>query len=129
MHRLFGMHSHCAVMAVSIDWESGADDIQEKMAEYALAVLKGKRSKSLFINFAVRIAQECDCWPKDFPLIARDIGIFISTDPVAVDKATFDLSIRYAVRTYLPRLIRTGMNEAIKACRKDRSRQYGSMSS
>ena len=81
----------CAVMAISIDWESGADDIQEKMAEYALAVLKGKEKKSLFINFAVRIAQECDCWPKDFPLIAPDIGIFISTDPVAVDKAAFDL--------------------------------------
>jgi uncharacterized protein len=77
-------------MAISIDWESGADDIQEKMAEYALAVLRGKEKKSVFINFAVRISQECDCWPKDFPLIAPDIGIFVSTDPVAVDKASFD---------------------------------------
>lgn len=81
----------CTFDAVSIAWDSGADDIQEKMAEYAYAVLKDKKGRLLFINFAVRISKECDCWTKDFPRISPDIGILVSTDPVAVDKASFDL--------------------------------------
>jgi uncharacterized protein len=80
----------CPSGAMSVAWESGANDVQEKMAEYAYAVLKGKEARALFINFAVRISQECDCWTKDFPIIAPDVGIFVSTDPVAADRASMD---------------------------------------
>jgi uncharacterized Fe-S center protein len=84
----------CPSGAMSVAWDSGVDDVQEKMAEYALAVLKNKKKKSLFINFAVRISQECDCWTKDFPKIAPDVGILVSADPVAVDKASFDVVVK-----------------------------------
>jgi uncharacterized Fe-S center protein len=65
--------------------------VQDKMAEYAQAVLKHKQKKSGFINFAVKINKECDCWGLENPRIAPDVGIFASNDPVSIDKASFDL--------------------------------------
>lgn len=81
----------CKFNAVDINWEAGGVNIQEKMTEYALAVLKEKRKKSVFINFAVKITKECDCLAKDDPKIAPDIGILASADPVSIDKASLDL--------------------------------------
>jgi uncharacterized Fe-S center protein len=61
------------------------------MAEYSLAVLKSKMNKVGFINFALKINKECDCWGAENPRIAPDVGILASTDPVSIDKASFDL--------------------------------------
>ncbi|MDO8661885.1 MAG: DUF362 domain-containing protein [Candidatus Omnitrophota bacterium] len=80
----------CPTMAMFIDIEAG-DKTQEKIVEYTLAVLKEKKGKAGFINFALRINQECDCWGADNPRIAPDVGIFASLDPVSIDKASFDL--------------------------------------
>ncbi len=80
----------CPTGAMFIDFGAG-DKVQEKMVEYALAALWGKNGKAGFLNFAVRINKECDCWPFDNPRIAPDVGIFASLDPVSIDKASFDL--------------------------------------
>lgn len=80
----------CPTGAMFIDFGAG-DKVQEKMVEYALAALWGKKGKAGFLNFAVRINKECDCWPFDNPRIAPDVGIFASLDPVSIDKASFDL--------------------------------------
>lgn len=80
----------CPTMAMFIDFGAG-DKVQEKMAEYALAVLKGKEGRAGFLNFAVRINRECDCWGAENSRIAPDVGIFASLDPVSIDKASFDL--------------------------------------
>jgi uncharacterized Fe-S center protein len=80
----------CPNMAIFIDFEAG-NAVQEKMAEYALAVLDNKKGKSCFLNFALRISQECDCWSYKNPRIGPDVGIFASLDPVSIDKASFDL--------------------------------------
>jgi uncharacterized Fe-S center protein len=82
----------CPSMAIFIDFEAG-NAVQEKMAEYALAVLgdKNKKGKACYLNFALRISQECDCWSGKNPRIASDVGILASLDPVAIDKASFDL--------------------------------------
>lgn len=80
----------CPTMAMFVDFEAG-ESTQEKMAEYALAVLKDKKNKSAFLNFALRINKECDCWGADNPRIAPDVGIFASLDPVSIDKASFDM--------------------------------------
>lgn len=81
----------CGVNAIDVDWESGGGIIQEKMVEYAQAVLKGKQGRVAFFNFALKITAECDCLAKDDPRIAPDIGIFASDDPVSIDKACFEL--------------------------------------
>jgi len=80
----------CVHEAIDVDWEAGGSMVQEKMIEYASAVLRSKKNKCAFINFAIKITKECDCLAKDDPRIAPDIGIFASTDPVSIDKACFD---------------------------------------
>jgi hypothetical protein len=80
----------CPTMAMFIDFAAG-DKTQNKMTEYCLAVLKDKKEKSGFINFAVKINKECDCWGAENPRIAPDVGILASLDPVSIDKASFDL--------------------------------------
>ncbi len=88
----------CPHSAITVDFAGGVSSIQEKMVEYAAAVLNRKKGKSIFINFAVTISQECDCWTKDYPRIAPDVGILMSKDPVSVDKASYDLVIKTCAR-------------------------------
>jgi len=80
----------CPTLALFVDFKAGAA-VQEKMAEYAYAILRGKKKKAAFINFAMKINKECDCWAQENPRIAPDIGIFASLDPVAIDKASYDM--------------------------------------
>jgi uncharacterized protein len=70
-----------------VRWE--AAKMQEKMAEYAMAVLKDK--PTFHINFLMDISPNCDCWNfNDMPIVPN-IGITASFDPVAIDKASVDL--------------------------------------
>ncbi len=85
----------CPVAAIDVNWGSGAARMQEKMVEYASAVLQNV-PRSLHINFATKITAECDCIAKDDPRITDDIGIFISEDPVALDQACFDAVVKQA---------------------------------
>jgi uncharacterized Fe-S center protein len=85
----------CQYHAVDIQWAAGSATIQERMVEYADAVL-ANRAKSLFFNVATKITAECDCLAQDDPRIVDDIGIAASTDPVALDQACFDLVCRKA---------------------------------
>jgi len=80
----------CPTMAMFIDFGAG-DLVQEKMVEYSLAVLKNRKGQTAFINFALKINKECDCWGMENPRIAPDVGILASMDPVSIDKASFDL--------------------------------------
>ncbi|MGB2630163.1 MAG: DUF362 domain-containing protein [Candidatus Omnitrophota bacterium] len=86
----------CPTGAMGVMWEAGGDTIQEKMTEYAKAVLDNRKGESIHINFAIKITKECDCLAQDDPRIAPDIGILASVDPVALDKACLDLTIEAA---------------------------------
>lgn len=66
-----------------------SSDFKEKLVEYALAAHKDK--KNIYFNFAMNITPGCDCEPRKMKPLMDDIGIFISTDPVAIDKACYDL--------------------------------------
>jgi hypothetical protein len=80
----------CPNRALFVDFDAG-DELQEKMVEYTYAVLKGKKRRAGFLNFALKINKECDCWTLENSRIAPDVGIFASIDPVAIDKASLDL--------------------------------------
>lgn len=80
----------CQNSALSVDMKAG-NELQEKMAEYAYAVLRNRKNRSPYLTFALRINKECDCWSADNPQVAPDVGILASLDPVAIDKASFDL--------------------------------------
>jgi uncharacterized protein len=84
----------CPYAAIDVSWESGGSTMPEKMIEYALAVMQNKMEKVAFLNFCVKITKECDCLAKDDPRVSPDIGILASTDPVSIDKASFDLVVR-----------------------------------
>ncbi|MBF0253318.1 MAG: DUF362 domain-containing protein [Candidatus Omnitrophica bacterium] len=62
----------------------------EKLVEGAYAAQKDK--KNIYINFAMNITTGCDCEPKIMKPIMDDFGIFISLDPVAIDKACYDIA-------------------------------------
>jgi hypothetical protein len=81
----------CVYNAIDVAWEQGGDSMQEKMIEYASAILSGKAHKKGFINFAVKITKECDCLAKDDPKISPDVGFLASDDPLALDKATLNV--------------------------------------
>ncbi|MEW6008813.1 MAG: DUF362 domain-containing protein [Candidatus Omnitrophota bacterium] len=81
----------CGNSSIDIPWEQGAKEISQKMAEYAKAALMNKKSKCVFFNFAIKITKECDCIACGDPAECPDLGIFVSSDPVAIDKACVDL--------------------------------------
>jgi len=83
----------CPVEAVEVDWVFD-ERLQERYVEHAAGVLKGKEGKAGFINFAMDITPICDCAKWSGIPILDDIGILASTDPVAVDQASFDLAMR-----------------------------------
>jgi uncharacterized Fe-S center protein len=84
--------SSCPNAAVNIVWSQEYDTISRRMVEYAYAATNGRRCA--YINFGLYITQECDCMNKDEKSFVPDLGLFFSTDPVAIDKACVDMLIK-----------------------------------
>lgn len=81
----------CPQQAIQVQWTEGPASLQEKMAEYCLGTLAGKREKCVFVNFVTQVSPACDCYGhSDAPIVA-DAGILSSADPVALDQACVDL--------------------------------------
>jgi len=82
---------HCAPKAISMDWNVGIPEFTEKMTEYALGAVHSKPGRVLYLNIITKVVPLCDCAPwSDLPVVP-DIGFLASTDPVAIDQASFDL--------------------------------------
>jgi len=83
----------CPVGAISVNWAGGiVGKFNERMAEYAYAAQKGKEGKNIYIVFAFNLTSHCDCKGGKMEPVARDIGVFASTDPVAIDQAVMDIT-------------------------------------
>ncbi len=81
--------AECQFDAAQVVWENASVLMNEKVAEYAYAVINNK--PSLHISFMTDISPNCDCWGhNDYPIVPN-IGIAASTDPVALDKACADM--------------------------------------
>lgn len=83
--------SVCMDKAVKIKWNESAPLMMKKMCEFALGAVKGKESKTIYLNFITQVSPACDCYGYSDAPIVNDIGICASTDPVAVDQACADL--------------------------------------
>lgn len=81
----------CNQGVFKMPWDNSSDIVQEKMVEYAYGVLKEKKYKVLCINFINSVTKECDCFSKKTAPLVPDVGVLISEDPVAIDKASVDL--------------------------------------
>ncbi|MFH1972654.1 MAG: DUF362 domain-containing protein [archaeon] len=64
--------------------------IDELLAEGAWASVQNKK-KILCINMIKRITKLCDCESDSGKIIAPDVGVLFSSDPVAIDQASIDL--------------------------------------
>ncbi len=107
----------CEQNAIDVQWEAGGSLIQEKMVEFARAVLGDRKRGRAFVNFILKVTKECDCLARDDPRVVPDIGIVASTDPVSVDKASFDLVTAQAGRDIFRELhpSRDGMKQLLYA--------------
>jgi len=86
----------CRFGAIAVNWEGTSQALQEKMAEYAWGVVKGKLNKVACLSFLIHVTKNCDCVGRaQMPIIA-DVGILASYDPVAIDQATVDLLAKAA---------------------------------
>jgi len=83
--------SVCDNKAIRTPWH-GSIEAQKRTAEYAFGAMKNK--KGIFFNFLNNITEQCDCAKEDSRIICKNIGILASTDPVACDKAAYDLVIK-----------------------------------
>ena len=86
----------CDRQAVLIPWESrSAEDLQEKIAEYAKAVLS-VFPNTIFINVLENITVHCDCMGIVQEPIMPDVGIVYSEDILAIDKASLDMVNKFS---------------------------------
>lgn len=82
----------CKFDAVYVNWEEDMGTFCARMDEVAKFILSKFKNK-FFITFAFDITQECDCIStKNDKMISKNVGILASRDPLALDKATMDLS-------------------------------------
>ena len=72
-------------------WTSDHDSFLESMADAALSVVRYFDGKIVYINVMKNLSVDCDCCAVAEDPCMKDIGILISTDPVAIDKACIDL--------------------------------------
>ncbi len=84
----------CPREAISFNWAGSDEKFQEKLAEYAYGAAKEHREKDkiVFVNYFYHVTKFCDCEGGENPVIADDVAILASHDPVAIDKASYDLA-------------------------------------
>ncbi|MBF0550198.1 MAG: DUF362 domain-containing protein [Deltaproteobacteria bacterium] len=98
----------CLQGAIQIQWSQEVHVMQKKMVDYAEAILKHKKGKTVFINFLTSISPACDCYGHADAPIVTDVGILASRDPIALDQASADLVNRQAGRAET--MLKTNLN-------------------
>jgi hypothetical protein len=78
----------CNFDAISFANWSAVKDLNCRMAEYAKAVVDGR--PQFHISLVMDISPNCDCHSENDAPILPDIGMFASTDAVAIDQACAD---------------------------------------
>lgn len=72
-------------------WTSDHDSFLESMADAAGSVVDYFKGNLIYVNVMKNMSVDCDCCAvAEDPCIA-DIGILVSTDPIAIDQACIDL--------------------------------------
>ena len=77
----------CPVGAIQNDWSG--KNFKEKVAEYAYGAQLNK--DNLYITFLINVTEECDCMGQHMTPVAKEIGVFASKDPVAIDTACLEM--------------------------------------
>ncbi len=72
-------------------WTSDHDSFLEAMADAASSVMELFGENAIYINVMKNMSVDCDCCAVAEDPCMKDIGVLVSTDPVAIDKACLDL--------------------------------------
>jgi uncharacterized Fe-S center protein len=91
----------CPHGAIKINWDAASETVQQKVVEYAKAVLLGR--EAIHFNFCLRISPNCDCYPQTDDPFMPDVGVFASLDPVACEQAAWE-SARTGLKELYPHL-------------------------
>ncbi|MBO4313655.1 MAG: DUF362 domain-containing protein [Desulfovibrio sp.] len=78
----------CNFNAIENAFDSKSDDVNRRMAEYTKAVVDGR--PNFHISIVNQVSPCCDCHGENDAAIVPDIGMFVSFDPVALDRACID---------------------------------------
>lgn len=80
----------CRTGAWRISWNMDMDTFMRKMVEYAYCITTVTKPY-VYVNFITKVVPDCDCLADSGNPFVRDIGIAVSSDPVALDRASLDL--------------------------------------
>ena len=72
-------------------WTADHDKFLESMADASLSIVNHFKGNIVYINVMKNMSVDCDCCAKAEDPCLKDIGVLISLDPVAIDKACVDL--------------------------------------
>ena len=72
-------------------WNGDHDSFLESMADAASSVVKFFNNNIVYVNIMMNMSVDCDCCAVAEDPCMKDIGILVSLDPVAIDKACLDL--------------------------------------
>lgn len=82
-------HIHGAGVAENL-WTADPDDFKRAIADAASSVVDFFHGEAVYINVMKNLSVDCDCCAVAEDPAMADIGIAVSTDPVAVDQACLD---------------------------------------
>ena len=72
-------------------WSSDHDSFLESMADAAKSVVDYFDGNLIYVNVMMNMSVDCDCCAVAEDPCMGDIGILVSTDPIAIDQACLDL--------------------------------------
>ena len=72
-------------------WTSNPDDFKRSMADAAASVVDFFKGNAVYVNVMKNMSVDCDCCAVAEDPCMADIGILVSLDPVAIDRACLDL--------------------------------------
>lgn len=75
-------------------WTSDHDSFLESMADAAGTVVDYFKGNIIYVNVMKNMSVDCDCCSVAEDPCMDDIGILVSTDPIAIDQACIDLVYR-----------------------------------
>ena len=78
----------CNFDAIDFAQDAANADLNRRMAEYAKAVVDGR--PQLHVSLVVDVSPHCDCHAENDAPILPNLGMFASTDPLALDQACVD---------------------------------------
>ena len=78
----------CNFDAIDFAQDAANADLNRRMAEYAKAVVDGR--PHFHVSLVVDVSPHCDCHAENDAPILPNLGMFASTDPLALDQACVD---------------------------------------